>query len=176
MTGLNYNKDKIIEIATLITDEHLNPLDPDGFERVIHCSENLLNGMDEWCTTHHENVSFPHLTCLFSSQDLPRKFWLPPTPQSLWRTNCLNISSGTFQLKAQAIWQATASMSTGILFEAISLACLIGLIFELWVGTLRNAAFMKMYLRSDFFRINGRPDWQIPRLQGKEGIGQWPTF
>jgi oligoribonuclease len=60
MTGLNYNKDKIIEIATLITDEHLNPLDPDGFERVIHCSENLLNGMDEWCTAHHENVSFPH--------------------------------------------------------------------------------------------------------------------
>lgn len=80
MTGLNHNKDKIIEIATLITDEHLNPLDPDGFERVIHCSENLLNGMDEWCTTHHENVSFPHFNLFISSQDLPRKFWLPPTP------------------------------------------------------------------------------------------------
>ena len=56
MTGLNLAKDKIIEIAALITDKHLNLLDPEGFERVIYCPESTLAGMDEWCIEHHGNV------------------------------------------------------------------------------------------------------------------------
>lgn len=56
MTGLVLGKDKIIEIAAIITDENLNPLDPDGFERIIHCPENVMRAMGEWCTKQHAKV------------------------------------------------------------------------------------------------------------------------
>ena len=56
MTGLCARKDKIIEVAAIITDENLKPLHS-GFERVIHCPEEIMNNMDQWCTEHHRNVS-----------------------------------------------------------------------------------------------------------------------
>ena len=60
MTGLVAGKDKIIEIAAIITDKDLVPLEEEGFERIIHCDEEIMNGMDEWCTEHHRDVSpFP---------------------------------------------------------------------------------------------------------------------
>ena len=55
MTGLQAGKDKIIEVAVIITDKHLKPIDEE-FERVIHCPEEIMNGMDEWCTQHHHDV------------------------------------------------------------------------------------------------------------------------
>jgi hypothetical protein len=57
MTGLVAGKDKIIEIAAIITDKDLVPLEEEGFERIIHCDEEIMNGMDEWCTEHHRDVS-----------------------------------------------------------------------------------------------------------------------
>lgn len=53
MTGLDIDKnDKILEIACLVTDADLNILD-EGIDIVIHQSEDILLGMNEWCTEHH---------------------------------------------------------------------------------------------------------------------------
>ena len=52
MTGLEPATDKILEIATVVTDADLNIL-AEGPTIAIHQSDELLNGMDEWCTTQH---------------------------------------------------------------------------------------------------------------------------
>lgn len=52
MTGLDPDTDRILEIATVVTDKDLNVL-AEGPTLVVHQSDALLNGMDEWCTTHH---------------------------------------------------------------------------------------------------------------------------
>lgn len=52
MTGLNPDTDRILEIATVVTDKDLNVL-AEGPTLVVHQSDALLDGMDEWCTTHH---------------------------------------------------------------------------------------------------------------------------
>lgn len=52
MTGLDPNKDKIIEIATIVTDKHLNVI-AEGPVMAIHQPASLLDAMDEWCTTTH---------------------------------------------------------------------------------------------------------------------------
>lgn len=52
MTGLDPQKDVIIEIATIVTDKNLNIL-AEGPMIAVHQSDDVLNGMDEWCTTQH---------------------------------------------------------------------------------------------------------------------------
>jgi len=52
MTGLNQDKDRIIEIATVVTDTNLEVL-AEGPVFAIHQSEHILNSMDEWNTKHH---------------------------------------------------------------------------------------------------------------------------
>jgi len=52
MTGLEPQSDVIIEIATIVTDKELNIL-AEGPMVAIHQSDELLNGMDEWCTNQH---------------------------------------------------------------------------------------------------------------------------
>ncbi len=52
MTGLEPERDVIIEIATLVTDEQLNIL-AEGPVLAIQQSETTLQGMDEWNQTHH---------------------------------------------------------------------------------------------------------------------------
>jgi oligoribonuclease len=52
MTGLDTANDYIIEIATIITDGHLNVL-AEGPVIAIHQSSEVLAGMDEWNTTQH---------------------------------------------------------------------------------------------------------------------------
>ena len=52
MTGLDPNSDVIIEIATIVTDKHLNVLD-EGPSIVIHQPDEIMDNMDEWCTTQH---------------------------------------------------------------------------------------------------------------------------
>jgi oligoribonuclease (3'-5' exoribonuclease) len=56
MTGLEPGKDRIIEVAAIVTDEKLEPIDPEGFESVIHCPEELMNNMCEWCIAQHGKV------------------------------------------------------------------------------------------------------------------------
>lgn len=52
MTGLNPDTDRIIEIATIVTDQHLNEL-AQGPVLAVHQSDELLAGMDEWNTRTH---------------------------------------------------------------------------------------------------------------------------
>lgn len=52
MTGLNPDADRILEIATLVTDKQLNVL-AEGPVLAVHQSESLLSAMGEWCTRQH---------------------------------------------------------------------------------------------------------------------------
>ncbi len=52
MTGLNPDTDRIIELATIVTDSHLNVI-AESPVYAIHQSQTLLDQMDEWNTTHH---------------------------------------------------------------------------------------------------------------------------
>lgn len=52
MTGLYPERDRIIEIATIVTDAHLNIL-AEGPVLAIHQEESLLTNMDEWNTRQH---------------------------------------------------------------------------------------------------------------------------
>src|SRR5947209_8193135 len=53
MTGLNTDRDRIIEIATLVTDPELNVL-AEGPVIAIHQSDDILEKMDDWNTKQHK--------------------------------------------------------------------------------------------------------------------------
>lgn len=52
MTGLDPERDRIIEIATVVTDSNLEVLS-EGPVLAIHQPSEMLNAMDEWNTVHH---------------------------------------------------------------------------------------------------------------------------
>ena len=52
MTGLDSNNDQIIEIATIVTDLHLNEV-AEGPVLAIRQSRDVMDGMDEWNTRQH---------------------------------------------------------------------------------------------------------------------------
>lgn len=52
MTGLDPEKERIIEMATIITDSDLN-LVAEGPVIAVHQPDSLLDAMDEWCTNTH---------------------------------------------------------------------------------------------------------------------------
>ena len=52
MTGLQPDADVIIEIATIVTDKHLNVL-AEGPVFAVHQSAAVLSGMDEWNRRQH---------------------------------------------------------------------------------------------------------------------------
>src|SRR3990167_6891740 len=52
MTGLNPDQDRILEIATIVTDPELNIL-AEGPVFAIHQSEEILARMDAWCVNQH---------------------------------------------------------------------------------------------------------------------------
>lgn len=54
MTGLDPHKERIIEIATIVTDSQLNII-ATGPELVINQPEDLLKRMDDWNTKQHNS-------------------------------------------------------------------------------------------------------------------------
>ncbi|KAI8367598.1 ribonuclease H-like domain-containing protein [Radiomyces spectabilis] len=52
MTGLDIEKDHLIEIAVLITDGDLN-IQAEGPELIIHQSKETMDAMNDWCKEHH---------------------------------------------------------------------------------------------------------------------------
>lgn len=52
MTGLDPDRDHLIEVATVVTDAQLNLL-AEGPVLAIHQSDEVLDAMDEWNTTQH---------------------------------------------------------------------------------------------------------------------------
>lgn len=53
MTGLNPEKQVIIEIASLVTDENLEIV-AEGPNLAIHHPDEALSGMEEWSRAHHQ--------------------------------------------------------------------------------------------------------------------------
>ncbi len=51
MTGLDVNKEVIIECAAIVTDLNLNPLE--SYEQVVQQSKSYLDAMDDWNKQHH---------------------------------------------------------------------------------------------------------------------------
>ncbi len=51
MTGLDISKDKILEIAVVVTDKDLNILDR-GFDLVVKQKDKDLENMNDWCKQH----------------------------------------------------------------------------------------------------------------------------
>ena len=58
MTGLEPEQDLIIEIATIVTDAHLQE-QIEGPSLVIHQSDASLAAMDEWNTRQHGQSTRP---------------------------------------------------------------------------------------------------------------------
>ncbi|MBK1730822.1 oligoribonuclease [Thiococcus pfennigii] len=52
MTGLDPDRDRILEIATLVTDNDLNTI-AEGPVLAIHRPEHVLAGLDDWNRRHH---------------------------------------------------------------------------------------------------------------------------
>lgn len=52
MTGLDPIKDKILEIATIVTDDDLNII-AEGPHLVVHQSDEVLENMNDWCKIQH---------------------------------------------------------------------------------------------------------------------------
>jgi oligoribonuclease len=52
MTGLDLTKDRLVEVAVLVTDSELNVLDP-GLDLVINAPDDLLDGMTEVVAEMH---------------------------------------------------------------------------------------------------------------------------
>jgi len=52
MTGLDTQNDRVIEIATIVTDKHLNEL-AEGPVLAIGQSADVMDGMDDWNTRQH---------------------------------------------------------------------------------------------------------------------------
>lgn len=60
MTGLDPEKENIIEIATIVTDSELE-LIAEGPNLVVHQPLRLLKAMDEWNKTHHAKSGLTEL-------------------------------------------------------------------------------------------------------------------
>ena len=52
MSGLDVNKEKILEIGVVITDSDLNKVQI-GPNIIVSCDEETLLNMDQWNQTHH---------------------------------------------------------------------------------------------------------------------------
>ncbi|MES2217186.1 MAG: oligoribonuclease [Pseudomonadota bacterium] len=59
MTGLDPEKERIIEIATIVTDSKLN-LVAEGPVFAVHQPQTLLDGMDNWNTKQHNSSGLVH--------------------------------------------------------------------------------------------------------------------
>lgn len=52
MTGLAPT-DFLLEVSCYITGPDLTILDPEGFHVILHQPKEVLDKMDDWCTSHH---------------------------------------------------------------------------------------------------------------------------
>lgn len=55
MTGLNIHKDRIMEVACIVTDNNLNIL-AENDSIIIHQPDSLLDTMVDWCKATHARV------------------------------------------------------------------------------------------------------------------------
>lgn len=48
MTGLDLTRDRLLEVACIITDGDLEPVDDEGVHFTIRTAKDVLQNMDEW--------------------------------------------------------------------------------------------------------------------------------
>ena len=85
MTGLEPDRDYIIEIATILTNSELETV-AEGPVLAIHQSDDILAGMDEWNTRQHgssgltERVKQSAIDCVEAEQQTLKflKSWMEP--------------------------------------------------------------------------------------------------
>lgn len=53
MTGLDWAKEQIIEIAVIVTEADDLTSRLEGPDIIIHADKTLLDSMDDWCTKTH---------------------------------------------------------------------------------------------------------------------------
>lgn len=58
MTGLDTEKDKILEVACLVTDTDLNIV-AEGPDLIVHHPDSVLDSMSDWCVKMHGKVTLP---------------------------------------------------------------------------------------------------------------------
>lgn len=56
LTGLDHYRDKILEVACIVTNKDLVPMDA-GVSYVVKQPETVLSSMNPWCIDHHGKVS-----------------------------------------------------------------------------------------------------------------------
>lgn len=97
MTGLNPTHDRILEIATVVTDSDLNIL-AESTVFAIHQDDALLNEMDEWNTQHHNKsglVARVKESCI--NEELAQQHMLEFLQQ--------HATSGKSPMCGNSIWQ-----------------------------------------------------------------------
>ena len=97
MSGLDPDRCKILEIATIVTDGDLNIV-AEGPDIVVHQPDAVLDAIDEWCTTHHGDSGLTagvkaSTTSLAEAEAQTLAFLEPLT------------SKGTSPLCGNSIWQ-----------------------------------------------------------------------
>jgi len=101
MTGLDSSKDRILEIAVIITDGDLKPVD-EGIEYVIKTDEDVLDSMGDWCRRQHGESGLTD-ACLKSphAQDVVRrevlnyiKKWIPRQRTGVLAGNSVHTDRG----------------------------------------------------------------------------------
>src|SRR5476651_1407386 len=97
MTGLNPEHDRIIQIATIVTDSNLNIV-AEGPEIVLHQGDDLLATMDEWNTKQHNNSG---LVTLVRESCLDEKKAEHATLEFLRQ----HVAEGKSPLCGNSIWQ-----------------------------------------------------------------------
>ncbi|XP_045468433.1 oligoribonuclease, mitochondrial isoform X2 [Harmonia axyridis] len=68
MTGLDIEKDKIMEVACLVTDSNLNII-AEGPDLIINHPKEVLDTMNDWCKTQHAKTGLTE-ACLKSQTSI----------------------------------------------------------------------------------------------------------
>lgn len=103
MTGLDPYKDKILEMACLITDPNLNLLDENGFEAIVHMDESDLSLMDDFVRRMHINNGLVE-------KSLKSRLSLRGAEQKLYRYIKKFVAKGEAPLAGNSIWKDRSFM------------------------------------------------------------------
>lgn len=72
MTGLDVQKERIIEVAAIVTDADFNTLET--YESVVFQDASFIDGMDDWNTQHHNDSGLvAKITTAPKQQDVEKK-------------------------------------------------------------------------------------------------------
>lgn len=71
MTGLDPDKEEILEIYCILTTGGLEIIEEEGFHAIIHWPSSRLDQMDEWCTNTHAKSGLT--TAVLSSTTTPEE-------------------------------------------------------------------------------------------------------